>query len=101
MQRRHIQAKEYNQVLSLCLKRNDSETSKAGTAKNIFSSLYVVDIICFDERFLLQVITEKHYHRARSLGASDLRSGTKVFRLESGCLLRAEMRFLYYTAINV
>ena len=35
--------------------------SKVAVAKNVFYSVYVIDGTCFDEWFLLHVITERHY----------------------------------------
>ena len=47
-------------VLLLCLKRNDSKTSKVATAKKLFSSMYVAGTTFFNECFLFHVITGRH-----------------------------------------
>ena len=45
-------------VFLICLKRNNSETFKSiATAKNLFSSVYVIGTTFFDKCFLFLVIT--------------------------------------------
>ena len=46
--------------LLLCLKRDHSQTLKVATAKDIFSSVYVIATICFDKGFLFHVKTGRH-----------------------------------------
>ena len=46
--------------LLLCLKRDHWQTSKVATAKDIFSSVYVIVTICFDKGFLFHVTTGRH-----------------------------------------
>ena len=44
----------YTALLLLCPKRNYAyKRSKLAAAKNLFSSMHVIDLICFDERFLI------------------------------------------------
>ena len=49
------------QCFFLSLKRKDSQTFKRSRRKKIFSSVYVIGTTCFDECFLLHVITGKHH----------------------------------------
>ena len=49
------------QVFLLCLKIATPKPSKVATAKNFFSSVYVLVMTCFDKCFFfLHVITERH-----------------------------------------
>ena len=55
------------QVFLLCSNRNDSQTFKRSSCKNVFSSAYVIDVNCFDECILFQVISGRHYFFEKSL----------------------------------
>ena len=71
MQRKYTQAKLYDQVFLLCLKKKTThKPSKKAAEKSIFPSLYIIPVTCVDERLFFYVITELYYFRAHSLVAS-------------------------------
>ena len=52
----------YYKLFLLFLKRNNSQTFKSiATAKNLFSSVYVIGTACFDKLFLFHVTTGRQY----------------------------------------
>ena len=58
VQRRFIQTKIYYKFFLLYLEKNKSQIFKSiATAKNLFSSVYVVGTNCFAELFLFHVAT--------------------------------------------
>ena len=48
-------------VFWLCPKWNNSQTFKRSSCEKLFSRVYVMDTTCFDECFLFQVTTGRHY----------------------------------------
>ena len=49
------------QVFLLCQNRNDSQTFKSSSCKRFFASVFVIDANCFDQCFLFNFITRRHY----------------------------------------
>ena len=60
--RRLIQSKVYCKFLTLSARKCLSHRpSKAASAKNVFTSVYVIGTFCFDKCFLFYVITGRHF----------------------------------------
>ena len=55
-----MQTKVYTSFFTMSEKERTHEPSKVAAAKNLFSSVYVIDAACFDECFLFHVKTRNH-----------------------------------------
>ena len=61
MQRRLIQPKAYYKLFHFIWKETSHKPLKVSPAKKYFLSLSTIDTTCFNECFLFQVITGRHY----------------------------------------